>query len=159
MQKKMEVILIHTVAWGGISRTVDAPHVSAGDVESPHHPQHLPLAKVIDDRQHQQVVLHEQFHGSIQRVLGLERMDVGAHQVGRQDERLHVGGLRGQIDLLQVDHAQQTVLAVDHRQDGIGVSLEAIEHLARGIAGMERQDALPGFQELAHAAPARTCRT
>ena len=93
--------------------------VCTGNVKTPHHPNHLSPLKIIDDGQRQQVIFHKEFLGSIQSILGSQRLYVASHQVCGKNQRRQGRGLRGKIDFLNIDHAQEPVPFIHHGQDGV----------------------------------------
>jgi len=86
---------------------VDVPQVGAGNVKSTRDSDHFHFREIVDNRQGQEIVFHEEFQGPVQLVVGLKRPDVAPHQVLGQDQRTDVRRLGDEVNLLQVDHAEK----------------------------------------------------
>ena len=114
--------------------------------------------EVRHDGQREQIVFDEQFQGPIERVVGSQRLHVASHQVFGQDERLQRGGLRGKMDFVQSDHAQEAIVAIDHGQEPSTVrSLSRSMTLASESLGCSVAMPWPGERNRLTRTSAKTC--
>lgn len=113
--------------------------VRAGDVKTAYHPDDLTFDKIRHDWKHEQIVLHKQFQCSIQGIVRREGLNVAPHQVFGQDKGMKGRGLRRRIDLIKCHHSQQSVVGIDHGQDGIRGTAESFNDSGERILRMQHQ--------------------
>ena len=116
--------------------------VGAGDLESPHDPNYFFVLQVIDYRQCQQVIFHEQLQRPIQGVVGCERPDVAPHQVCGQNQRLQCRCLRGEVDFLQVDYAQKPTVSINHWQYRKRNIAQTVDYSGQWLIGVQSDNCL-----------------
>ena len=73
---------------------------------------------------------------------GVSGCTIAPHEVFGQDERLQRRGLRGKVDLVQIDHAQEPIVAIHHGQNRVRGPAESVDDRGERIVGMQASDVL-----------------
>ena len=137
----------------GLSWPVNMLQVGARDVETAHHSKHMAFDEIIDDREREQIIFHEQFQRSIQRIIRRKWLNITPHQVFGQDKGLERRCLGGQINLVKCNHSQQAIVAIDHGQQGVQGTAESFNHLGERVLWVQHQNSWPARKKTDSLAP------
>jgi len=125
---------------------VDAFEVEAGDVRAADDTDEF--FGVVDDGEGVEVVFDEDFDGFVEAMVGAERNDAGAHEVSSKKDRLEIGGLGSEVNVIQGDDAEEMAFRIGDGKGLVGAGGELCDDFEEGVVGTQREGLFVGVDEL-----------
>ncbi len=120
------------VGWDG--NTVNVTQVRAGNIGAFDNADNSLFRGAIHDGQGQAVALDKQFQSLVKLVIGLERSDIGAHQVRSDDQAAQRRRLRSQMNFFQAHHSEIPALFIGHGQAVVSGLAQTLDDFGEPIS-------------------------
>jgi hypothetical protein len=106
---------------------VELVEIGTSELGAAHESNDAARGLIFDDWEYEKVVLGEELHAAVEGVGGVERLNVGSHEVGCEEAGARARGSDGEMNLVENNDAQQAILGIDDGEHGVGFAFEAID--------------------------------